>query len=161
MLNSGYMKYIDLPDPPSGAYRLPPHVQQVPRVYAEACLRTIASFEVLTCRQAIAAHAPAPSVPQGIGSGRPVQGSRATPSTSGQDAVVSSGVNADDDEDDDKEETGSKEEDVCEGGNISSKYLGSEDTDYVALTDMTQKTSRKQPRQDTTLKSPPKRPRKK
>lgn len=29
MLNSGYMKYIELPNPPSGAYRLPPHVQQV------------------------------------------------------------------------------------------------------------------------------------
>lgn len=52
--------------------------------------------------------------PQGIGSGRPVQGSRATPSTSGQDAVVLSGVDADD------EEIGSKEEDDSEGGSISS-----------------------------------------
>lgn len=93
--------------------------------------------------------------PQGIGSGRPVQGSRATPSTSGQDAVVSSGVDADD------EEIGSKEEDDSEGGSISSEYLGSEDTNYMALMDMTQKTSWKQPRQDTTSKSPPKRPRKK
>lgn len=70
--------------------------------------------------------------PQGIGSGRPVQGSRATPSTSGQDAVVSSGVDADDDEDDD-EEIGSEEEDDSEGGSISSEYLGSEDTNYICL----------------------------
>lgn len=99
--------------------------------------------------------------PQGIGSGRSVQGSRGTPSTSGQDAVVSSGVDADNDEDDEEEEIGSVEEDDSEGGSINSEYLGSEDTDYMALMDMTQKTSRKQPRQDTTSKSPPKRPRKK
>lgn len=41
--------------------------------------------------------------PQGVSSGRPVQGSRSTPSAAGQDAVVYSSVDANNEEDDDEE----------------------------------------------------------
>ncbi|KAI8548054.1 hypothetical protein RHMOL_Rhmol07G0242900 [Rhododendron molle] len=47
----------------------------------------------------------------GVSSGRPVQGSRSTPSAASQDAVVYSSVDANNDEDDDEEGTGSEEED--------------------------------------------------
>ncbi|KAG5527484.1 hypothetical protein RHGRI_028397 [Rhododendron griersonianum] len=157
-LDSGYVKCIDLPDPRSGMYCLPSNVEQVSREYAEACLRTIASLEVVIRRQAIAAHASALHVPQGTSLVRPVQGSRATSSTADQGIIVSS------DGDDDEEETGSEEEDEEEdskSGSSGSEPLGSEDTDNVTLSAMTRKTSKKYSRQDMTSRLPLKRQRKK
>lgn len=164
MLVLGYVKY--LPDPSSGMYCLPPNVEQVSREYAEACLRTIASLEVVIRRQAIAARASAPSM---VATGcqlretsplqqliPTVQGSKATPSAAGQDAVVYSSVDANNDEDDNEEGIGSEEEDEedednegedSESGSSGSEPLRSEDTDNATLVNMTQKT--------------PKRPRKK